>query len=248
MPVLRSYEFPLETSDGIMPTFVTRPTAEGAYPPIIFYMDAPGIREELRNMAHYIAAQGYIVLLPDLFYRVGKLRFDREGLQRGPQFLAVMKAARDSISNAAIMDDTRALLATIDSIPQAKDGLVGCVGYCMSGRFVVTAMGTFPDRLAAGASLYGVQIVTGEEDSPHRLADRIKGELYFGFAEEDSYVPDNVIPDLKTALDAHNVTYTLKVFPKTTHGFCFAERSQYHEASALQVWRDMFELYDRTLR
>lgn len=248
MSALHSYEFALETADGVMPTFVTWPkSGEGPFPAVIFYMDAPSIREELRNMSRHIAEQGYVVLLPDLYYRVGTIRFDRDGLHKGPQFMAVMRACRDSISNAATMDDTRALLSYIDNIPQAKPGPVGCVGYCMTGRSVVTAMATFPDRLAAGASLYGTQIVTDEADSPHLIVDRIKGEMYLGFAEEDSYVPDNVIPDLTAALEKTDVNYTLKIFPGTEHGFCFAERSQYHEPSAKEVWDKMFDLFKRNL-
>ena len=67
----------------------------------------------------------------------------------------------------------------------------------MSGRFIVTAASTYPDHYAACASLYGVQIVTDEADLPHLIADRIRGELYPGFAEIDPLVPDNVIPDLR---------------------------------------------------
>jgi len=245
---LHGYEVPLETEDGVMPTFVTWPKTGGPFPPVIFYMDAPGMREELRNMSRYIAEQGYVVILPDMYYRVGKIRFDRDGLHSGPQFMAVMRAARDSISNELIASDTGAMLEYIDALPQAKKGPVGCAGYCMSGRFVVTVMARFPERMAAGASLYGTQIVTEEDDSPHLFVDRIKGELYLAFAETDSYVPDNVIPDLTAALEKTGVKYSLKVFKGTEHGFCFAERSQYHEPSAKQVWLDMLDLYARKLK
>ena len=64
------------TKYGRMPTFAVCPDAPGQYPGIIFYMDAPGIREELRNMARRIARHGYFCLLPDMYYRLGLLRFD----------------------------------------------------------------------------------------------------------------------------------------------------------------------------
>ena len=92
-----------------------------------------------------------------------------------------------------ILRDTRSLLDHVRSEPVVRDGAHGCIGYCMSGQFVVSAAGTFPDEIAAAASLYGVRIVTDEPDSPHLLSPRIQGELYLGFASDDPYVPEGVI-------------------------------------------------------
>ncbi|MDR3499813.1 MAG: dienelactone hydrolase family protein [Parvibaculum sp.] len=234
----------IETPAGAMETFTARP-GDGAYPAVILYMDAPGIREELYDFARRIAAEGYYVLLPDMYYRRGRLRFDMgkmDDAMRKRMFEAML-----SINNKLVMDDTRAMLAFLAKAPGAKPGKRGCIGYCMSGQYVVSAAGTFPDDFAAAASLYGVGIVTAEADSPHRLADRIKGELYLGFAGHDPYVPDNVIPDLKAALDAHRVAYRLDVWPGTEHGFCFPQRAAYAESAAEEVWKIVFDLYRRKL-
>jgi carboxymethylenebutenolidase len=185
------------------------------------------------------------VLLPDMYYRRGRLRFDMgkmDDAMRKRMFEAML-----SINNKLVMDDTRAMLDFLSKAPGAKPGKRGCIGYCMSGQYVVSAAGTFPDDFAAAASLYGVGIVTAEADSPHRLADRIKGELYLGFAGHDPYVPDNVIPDLKAALDAHGVAYRLDVWPGTEHGFCFPQRAAYAESAAEEVWKIVFDLYRRKL-
>jgi len=117
----------------------------------------------------------------------------------------------------------------------------------MSGQYVISAAGSFPDHFAATASLYGVRIVTDEADSPHLLVPKIKSELYLGFAETDEWVPDNVIPTLRNALDENGVTYQLDICPETHHGFCFPERPNYHEASAEAVWEKVFEMYARQL-
>ncbi|MYH67267.1 MAG: dienelactone hydrolase family protein, partial [Dehalococcoidia bacterium] len=126
-------------------------------------------------------------------------------------------------------------------------GPAGAIGYCMSGRNVVAAAGTFPERFGAFASLYGVGIVTDEDDSPHLLADRIKAELYLGFAEHDPFVPENVIPELSEALEASGVPHAIETHPGTEHGFCFPERPGYVEDAAESVWRTVFDLYDRRL-
>ena len=59
----------IETGEGKMSTFVVRPESDGPFPVILFLMDAPGKREELHDMARRVAATGYYVMLPNLYYR-----------------------------------------------------------------------------------------------------------------------------------------------------------------------------------
>ena len=241
----------IETPDGTMESFSVHPDGEGAYPAVILYMDAPGIREELREFCRRIARRGYYALLPNMYYRPGTTEFDYAELMAPETGAATMKkmfAAMGSLTNALVMRDTRAMLDFLATQSAVKPGAKGCIGYCMSGQYVVSAAGTFPDEFAAAASLYGVSIVTDQPDSPHLLADRIRGELYLGFAETDEYVPDNVVPDLIKALDANQVTHHTEVFPGTHHGFCFPERGgAYAEAAAERVWADVFDMYARRL-
>lgn len=241
----------IETPDGTMESFSVHPDGGGAFPAVILYMDAPGVREELREFCRRIARQGYYALLPDLYYRPGTPAFDYAELMAPETGQATMKkmfAAMSTLTNELVMRDTRAMLDFLATQAAVKPGAKGCIGYCMSGQFVVSAAGTFPEDIAAAASLYGVSIVTDEEDSPHRLADRIRAELYLGFAETDEYVPDHVVPDLVAALDAHGVAHRTETFPDTHHGFCFPERGPaYAEAAAETVWERVFDLYKRRL-
>lgn len=234
----------IKTDAGTMETFSVAP-GDGTYPPVIVYMDAPGIREELYDFARRIAGQGYFVLLPDMYYREGKMRFD---INLGKDEMRRMFATMKTLNNKLVMDDTKAMLAFLKTHKQAAPGPRGCLGYCMSGQYVVSAAGTFPDDFAAVASLYGVDIVTEEGDSPHLLAPKIKGELYFGFAETDRYVPDNVVPTLKKALDDNHISYRLETWPGTEHGFCFPQREAYVEAAAEKVWALVFAVYERRLK
>ena len=223
----------------------------GAYPAVILYMDAPGIREELRNFCRRIAGEGYYVLLPNMYYRPGTTAFEYSELMAPASAAATMKkmfAAMSSLTNELVMRDTRAMLDFLGTQSAVKPGAKGCIGYCMSGQYVVSAAGTFPEDFAASASLYGVSIVTDKPDSPHLLADKIRGELYIGFAETDEYVPDSVIPDLVAALDANGVTHRTEVWPNTHHGFCFPERGPaYAEDAAEKVWTLVFDMYARRL-
>jgi carboxymethylenebutenolidase len=181
-----------------------------------------------------------------MYYRLGLIRFNLA--KRTDNMTTMVHAARTSLTNAGVMDDTRALFAAMAKDPAASDGPLGCVGYCMSGAYAVTAAGTFPDRMAAAVSQYGVEIVCEAPDSPHLLADRIEGELYLAFAEHDEWVPPHVVPQLTDTLDAAGVAYGLRTFSGTHHGFSFPQRPVYNRDAAETMWGIMFDLYARKLK
>jgi carboxymethylenebutenolidase len=239
-------EIIITTKHGRMPTFMAAPDGTDLHPGIIFYMDAPGTREELRNMARRIAKHGYVCLLPDMYYRLGTVRFDIP--RRDDGMSGVIRASMNSLTIPYINDDTAAMLAWFDADDRVTPGPVGCVGHCMSGRYITSVAAAFPHRMAAAASLYGVGIVTDKEDSPHLSLNKIKGELYYAFAEHDQSVPANVIPDLKTALNKTDVKAVVEVFPGTHHGFCFPERAVYDTLASETTWTKIFALWDRHLK
>jgi carboxymethylenebutenolidase len=234
------------TKYGPMPSFAVCPDGPGQYPGIIFYMDAPGIREELRNMARRIAKHGYVCLLPDMYYRLGQLRFDAP--RRDDTMFQVMRAAMNSLTNALVVDDTAGMIGWLDAQERCKPGPLGCVGYCMSGQYITAAAATFPHRIASAASLYGVGIITDKEDSPHLQLDKVKGELYYAFAETDRSVPEHIPGELKGLLERHGIKHELTVFPGTEHGFAFAERAVYNTLAAEETWDKMLALWARTLK
>ena len=232
-------------ADGPIPAFVAEPDGSDPAPAVILYMDAPGIREELREFARRIAGAGYLCVLPDMFYRLGTLRFDLS--QRDDRMTAVIRTAMASLDHERVARDSEALFTYLDAHDRAAAGPRGLIGYCMSGQYVVAAAGLFPDRVGAIASLHGVEIVTDKLDSPHLLADKISAELYFGFASDDPLVPDDVIPTLRETLPKHGVAYDIDIFPDTQHGFSFPERPVYSQTAAEASWQKIFDLFSRRL-
>jgi carboxymethylenebutenolidase len=118
----------------------------------------------------------------------------------------------------------------------------------MSGQHITNAAAIFPHRIKAAASLYGVGIITGEDDSPHLRLDQIKGELYYAFAESDHSVPANIPGDLEKVLAKTGVKYEIKTFPGTQHGFAFPERPVYSTIAAEETWHKMFAMWDRCVK
>jgi len=235
----------VNTKYGRQPAFAACPDAPGPFPGIILYMDAPGFRDELRIMGRRIAKHGYFCLVPDLYYRLGTLRFDIP--RRNDAMSAVIRPAMQSLTNAAMAEDTAGMIAFIDGQDKAKAGPLGCVGHCMSGPFAMTVAARY-SRMQATAALYGVSMVTGEPDSPHLLASQIKGELYVGFAEHDPAVPPSVIPALDQALKAAGVRYRMETYANAHHGFCFVNRPDYDPVAAERCWDTLFDLWDRNLK
>ena len=115
---------------------------------------------------------------------------------------------------------------------------------------MTTVAARFPNRFAASASLYGVGIVTNAENSPHLLIDRIKGEMYFGFAETDEGVSGQASdPDAQERAQQGRAPVTkLDVFPNSRHGFQFPERDVYETHAAEESWSKVVAMWDRNLK
>lgn len=233
------------TSDGEMDTFIVHPDENGPHPVILFLMDAPGKREELHDMARRIAATGYFVMLPDLYYRVAP-GFKIDGTEESRK---IMFEHMSTLTNSMIVNDCKTLLEHSKHNSAAKDGPAGCVGYCMSGPFAFAAAAQIANRLKAIASIHGVALVTDKADSPHLQAGKISGEIYFGYAETDEHAPQEMIDALQKHLSGTSINYRVELYPGTGHGFVFPKREgKYEKASAEQHWERLLSLFARNLK
>src|SRR5579863_3446285 len=157
----------IATPDGKMNTFICHPERDSPHPAIIFFMDAPGIREVLRDMARRLGTVGYYVMLPNLYYRSN---VEELGSVVGEANIATRQKALQlmtTINIPMVMKDADALLAVAAHDKAASSGPTGCVGYCMSGQYAMNAAVRHPERIRAAASIYGVALVSDRSDSPH---------------------------------------------------------------------------------
>ncbi|MEO7392921.1 MAG: dienelactone hydrolase family protein [Ramlibacter sp.] len=236
----------IPTPDGAMNTFVVYPEEGGPHPVVLFYMDAPGKREELHDMARRLASVGYYVVLPNLYYRRTRDFWLQE---RTEPAMAVMFEHMNSISIAMNVRDTEAMLKFVDAQPEADSKRIGAVGYCMSGPFVMAAAASFPERFSSIASIHGANMATESADSPHLMPPRIKCESYFACAEIDKWAPKPHIDKLEAALKSAGTPHRIEWYPAAEHGFVFPLRKGIYNASAAERhWERLFELFGRTLR
>ena len=236
----------IPTADGAMNSFVVHPEEDGPFPVVLFYMDAPGKREELHEMARRIAAVGYCVVLPNLYYRRSRDFWLQERTEAG---LAHMFGLMATLNRETTVCDTQALLNFVDAFPQADASRIGAVGYCMSGPFVVWAATAFPLRLKCIASIHGANMATEAPDSPHLEARRLRCESYFACAEIDKWAPPADIAKLQAALQAAPAPHRLEWYPSAEHGFVFPLRASiYNRPAAERHWERLFSLFRRTLQ
>jgi carboxymethylenebutenolidase len=234
----------IPTPDGATTTFIVHPERGGPHPVILFFMDAPAIREELRDMARRLASAGYYVMLPNLYYRAGVMEIGPLGDEKVRER---MFALMNGLSIAMVMSDAKALIGYADADPAARAGGIGTVGYCMSGQFAINAAASFPDRVAAAASMYGTYLVTDKADSPHLMAKATKAEIYVGCAEVDRWAPLEMVEQLRGSLADASDRIEVELYPKVEHGFAFPQRAAYNKDAAERHWERLVALYRRRL-
>jgi carboxymethylenebutenolidase len=235
----------IPTKDGKATTFISHPERGGPFPIILLYMDAPAIRDELRDMARRLATSGYYVMLPNMYYRAGVMELgpinpDPESPER-KRMLELM----NSLTIPLVMEDTKALLAYAGGQTTARNDLIGTVGYCMSGQYAVNAATHFP-AVKAAASIYGTRLVTDHPDSPHLAAGKTSAELYFACAETDIYAPMEIVEKVKQGMQGANAE--VEIYPGTHHGFAFPKRPVYNHEAAERHWERLLALYRRNLQ
>ena len=244
------------TVDGRMDAFVCHPDEGGPFPSVVVLMDIWGLREELYDTARNIAMVGYHCILPNFWYRKGKVRFEyRDANGKMRSMLDLPQAAQDEIrDNARLVTDRMAVadigavLKFLDGEKVARKGPKGSMGYCLGGRLSLSAAAEFPDVFRASAALHGTTMVTDAPDSPHRFVDQMRGEVYCGFAEKDPWAPPSTIETLGKLFDQQkDVRYRAIVHPGTVHGYSLPDRDIYSKQSTNLDWENIFAMFRRVL-
>ncbi len=238
----------IETRDGVCPAYIYRPTGNGPWPAVLVFMDGLGIRPAMLEVGERLAASGYFVLLPDLYYRSGAYEpMNPRAIFSDPEQRKMLMERFMSLATPAnVMSDTKYFLDYIGSQRDAKKGRIGTTGYCMGGLMSLTAAGTYPDRIAAAASYHGGRLATDAPDSPHRLASKIKALVYVAGAIEDQSFPDDMKVRLEEALTGAGVDHRIETYP-AKHGWVLRDTPVYDEAAAERHWQTLLALFGAKL-
>jgi carboxymethylenebutenolidase len=240
----------IRTRDGDCPSHVFRPAGEGPLPAVIFFMDGLGIRPALLAMGQRLADAGYVVLLPDLFYRYGPYEpLDPKAVfASGDVRKAIGHLMGTTDNRRAGQHDTEAFLAWLDTRKDVAGKKVGTTGYCMGGAISLTAAGTYPDRVAAAASFHGGSLATDSDMSPHLLAPKMKARVYVAGADKDNSYPPEMAARLEKALDEGKVDHRCEIYPGALHGWTMTDFPIYDQPAAERHWNELEGLYAATLK
>jgi carboxymethylenebutenolidase len=227
----------IPTQDGVADAYLTRPD-DRPHPGVLFIMDAYGLRPAIEDMADRIAADGYVVLAPNVFYRAG--RAPVESLD-----FAAIRPLMEQLTAERIVADGGAYLDYLEGVAGA--GPVAITGYCMGGRVGWRIAAAFPDRVAALGAFHVGGLVTDDPDSPHRSAADLKAELYLGFADQDRSMTAEQIAAVERALDEAGVRYRAEVYEGAQHGYAMADTPAHNEAARERHFRELRALLKRAL-
>jgi carboxymethylenebutenolidase len=236
----------VETGDGVADAYLVRPEAEEPRGAVLFLIDAFGLRARIEEMADRIAAAGYVVLAPNLFYRAGRAPVlpmpDMEDPAGRESFMREVGPLIGALTPERIAADGAAYL---DRLAEEAPGPAALTGYCMGGRLGWRTAAAHPDRVAALGCFHTGGLVTEAPDSPHRSAGELRAELYLGYADQDRSMTPEQIATLEHALEGAHADYRSELYAGAMHGYTMSDTAAYDEQACERHFAALFELLDR---
>jgi carboxymethylenebutenolidase len=239
----------IKTADGSADAYLTRPDDGRPHPGVLLLVDAFGLRPQIERMADRIAAAGYVVLAPNVFYRAGKAPvISLDGLDdpdRRGEIIGRVKPLMKELTDERIVADASAYLDRLTD--EADGGAVALTGYCMGGRLGWRIAAAYPDRVDGLGCFHTGGLATDADDSPHLSAGEIDAELFLGFADNDKSATPEQIATVEGALKRAGATFRAEVFADAEHGYTMADTPAYDEAAAERAHEELLGLLSRTV-
>ena len=238
----------LTTPDGDMGVRIVRPDGDGPYPVIVFFHHGPGLDDPSEQTMRMLADAGYYVISHDRYHRDGpwyrltpEMRSDQDEMKR---FFGVLTGTTEDMVDV----DLQAVFAHVDGDAAARDGAMGCIGYCIGARSVVVMMARHNDRLRAGVGMHPSYCTTDDPDSPHLLVPSIEGSLYVAFGTEDkAQSPEANVPFIEAVRAMPEGRGEADILDGANHGFAVLGAQAYHEAAASVAYDKALALFKKVL-
>ncbi len=214
----------INASDGSkFEAFCTKP-ASGSGPGLVLLQEIFGINPYLRDMARNFAEEGYVVLVPDLFWRMQPgvvLGYNDEDFGKAFDFYQ-----RFDVDQA--IDDIADTVAALRAMPECDTNQVGALGYCLGGKLAyLTAART---TVECAVSYYGVAIEQSLEE-----AENISCPMVMHFAAEDGFVPPEAVAQITETFQGRD-DIEIYNYPGVDHAFATPGRDSFHKPSTMMAY------------
>lgn len=244
---MREEKVEIQTADGTADATVYAPDGHGPFPAVVYYPDGIGLRPAFHEMAKRLAGEGYVVLLPNIYYRTTTGPFFNFPLDfNDPKTRERFAELSGPLTPQAMERDALTYLEFLGKRPDVNVRM-GVVGYCLTGMMAMRTAAAAPDRVLAAASFHGGRLYTEDSNSPHLALPRIKARLLFGHAQDDHSMPAEAIAKLDAALKAWDGTFESEIYP-AKHGWCVPGSEVYDEAQAERHYAKLKGLFAETLK
>ena len=225
------------------------PAGAGQWPGVLHLTDIFGIRPAASEMAKRLAAGGFCVLQPNVFYRSGKPPlFDFPADLKNEQTMKRVRELAGALTPEAMESDASAYVDFLAGIPAVRPGGMGVVGYCFTGSMALRAAAARSDRIAAVASFHGGGLATDAPTSPHTVLPRVKARLYFAHADADRSMPAEAIAKLDGALRSWGGVFASETYAGASHGWTVPDSHAYNQAQAERAFGKLMELFGAALK
>jgi carboxymethylenebutenolidase len=243
-----SQQVEVHTPAGTVDALLVRPDTNERLPGIIQLTDGLGFRQAHVEISQRIAERGYVVLMPNIYYRTTKPpAFDFEFDFASEKTRARFFELTSPLTPEAMASDGSAYVDFLSAQASVSSGPMGVVGFCFAGQFALRTAASRPDRIVAAASFHGGNLATDTESSPHLVLPRVRARLYFGHATSDGSMPVEAVQKLEAALEAWGGTYESEVYDGALHGWMVPGGKVYHAQHAERGFAKLMELLDGTL-
>jgi carboxymethylenebutenolidase len=241
-------EVQIRADDGVSDGVFFRPDGAGRWPGVLYLTDIGGIRPAYREMAQRLAAKGYAVLMPNVFYRTGKPpMFDFKPVMGEERTMKRFAELSGAVTPDAMERDASVYVDSLAAYDTVKEGPLGVAGYCFTGAMALRAAARRPDKIAAAASFHGGGLYTDAPTSPHLVLPRVKARLYFGHAVQDRSMPQEAIEKFNRALEAWGGKYSSEVYDGASHGWTTLGSPVYNQPQAERAFEKLTELFAQSL-
>ena len=247
--IILERDLTMKAADGVCDCVIYRPGEAGSFPGVLHLTDIGGIRQSHRDMARRVASLGYIVMMPNVFYRSGRPPVIDFPMKPGDErTMTRFKELTSALGPDAMDRDASAYLDFLAAQDRIVPGRTAVVGYCYTGAMALRAAAARPATVMAAASFHGGHLCTDTPASPHLLLPRVQARLCIGHAVNDRTMPADAIDTLNRALANWGGRYESEVFEGASHGWTVPDHPAYDHSQAGRAFEKISALLSDTLQ